>query len=48
MVGGAIEKVLDVDIPFSDLNHKILIIKKVQKTGKAYPRKAGKPSKEPL
>lgn len=48
LLGGEIRKVLDVELPFSDLNHKILIIQKVHKTGKAYPRKAGKPSKEPL
>ena len=48
ILGGKVEKILDVDLPFSDLNHKILIIQKVKKTGKAYPRKAGKPSKEPL
>lgn len=43
-----IVEVLDVDIPHSELNHKIAIIKKVAKTDKEYPRKAGKPSKEPL
>lgn len=48
VLGGEVDKVLDVKIPFSDLDHKILIIQKVAKTGKAYPRKAGKPNKEPL
>jgi len=40
--------VIDIEIPHSDLNHKIVIIKKNGKTEKAYPRKAGKPNKEPL
>ncbi len=40
--------VLDIEIPHSELNHKIVIIKKTGKTDKAYPRKAGKPSKEPI
>lgn len=43
-----IVQVIDVDIPHSELNHKIVIIKKNGKTDKEYPRKAGKPSKEPL
>lgn len=43
-----VEKVIDVKIPHSDLNHKIVIIKKTEKTDKLYPRKAGTPSKEPL
>lgn len=43
-----IEKVFDIDIPFTELNHKIIVIKKTGNTPKGYPRKAGKPSKEPL
>lgn len=48
ILGGEIIKVMDVQIPFSDLDHKILIIKKTKKTDKVYPRQAGKPGKEPL
>ena len=48
VLGGEIIKVMDVKIPFSDLDHKILIIKKTKKTHKMYPRQAGKPGKEPL
>lgn len=43
-----IEKVFDIEIPFTELNHKIIVIKKVGETPKGYPRKAGKPSKEPI
>lgn len=48
LLGGKVVEVLSVDIPFSDLNHKIVIIEKIAKTDKKYPRKAGTPSKEPL
>ena len=47
-LGGEVEDVLDVKIPFVNWNHKIAVIKKVKNTDKAYPRKAGKPSKEPI
>lgn len=43
-----VEHVIDVKIPHSDLNHKIVIIKKTGNTDKLYPRKAGTPAKEPL
>ena len=36
------------DIPFTDLKHCIVLIKKLRQIPSAYPRKAGKPSKEPL
>ncbi len=48
VLGGELESVLDVQIPLVDWNHKIAIIKKVKNTDKVYPRKAGKPSKEPI
>lgn len=42
-----IEKI-NVDLPDSDLNHNILVFKKVKNTPEKYPRKAGKPSKTPI
>lgn len=42
-----IEKI-DVKLPESDLNHNILVFKKVKNTPEKYPRKAGKPSKSPI
>lgn len=48
VLGAEIEKLMDIDLPFSDLQHKILIVRKTKPTLKAYPRKAGKPSKEPI
>lgn len=48
LLGGEPVDVLSVAIPFSNLDHKIAIFRKVRNTDKQYPRKAGKPSKEPL
>ncbi len=39
---------IDVELPETDLNHNILIFKKVKSTPDKYPRKAGKPSKTPI
>jgi len=39
---------INVEIPFSDLKHNIIVIQKLEKTPKAYPRKSGTPSKKPL
>lgn len=48
ILGGEIVERVDVHIPFSELHHNLLIIKKVASTPKQYPRQAGKPKKEPL
>lgn len=48
ILGGEIEDVFEVEIPFSELSHKIIIIKKVRQTPLQYPRKAGIPTKNPL
>lgn len=47
-LGGKIEGIKEVDIPKSDLRHKIVIIKKVRQTADIYPRKAPLPSKKPI
>ncbi len=41
-LGGKVAEVIDVEIPFTDLQHKLVIIEKTALTPKAYPRKAGK------
>ncbi len=46
-MGGQIEEVKEVVLP-SGINHCLVIIKKVAQTPSKYPRKAGKPSKEPI
>ncbi|MDO5062175.1 MAG: 16S rRNA (guanine(527)-N(7))-methyltransferase RsmG [Peptostreptococcaceae bacterium] len=48
LLGGELVEVLSVAIPFSELDHKIAIFRKIKNTDGKYPRKAGKPSKEPL
>lgn len=39
---------IDVELPDEELKHKILVFKKIDKTPDKYPRKAGKPLKQPL
>ena len=46
-MGGRIEEVKEVVLP-SGINHCLVIIKKIESTPSKYPRKAGKPSKEPI
>lgn len=47
-LGGEVEKKIDVSIPFSDLSHNLLIIKKIKNTPSQYPRGGGNPKKKPL
>ncbi len=48
ILGGQIEKVSEIKIQPLELNHTIVVIKKISKTPSIYPRKAGTPSKNPL
>ena len=48
ILGGDILPTFSVPIPKTDLNHKIIIIKKVRQTPIKYPRKAGILTKNPL
>ncbi|MBC7765211.1 MAG: 16S rRNA (guanine(527)-N(7))-methyltransferase RsmG [Hyphomonadaceae bacterium] len=48
ILGGELVDSLTVDLPFTDIKHHLVVIKKVQHCSTNYPRKAGKPSKEPL
>lgn len=48
ILGGKIEKIEKFNLPNSDNNRTILIIKKVKKTNGQYPRNAGIPTKKPL
>lgn len=47
-LGGKIKEVKEVNLPGTDIIRKIVIIEKIESTNSKYPRKAGKPSKEPL
>jgi len=48
LLGGEFIKIENYDVSDTDLNHNIVLIKKVSQTPTKYPRKAPKPSKEPL
>jgi len=48
ILGGSIEEVKEFIIPGTDLNRSIVLVKKLRQTPVKYPRKAGKPTKEPL
>lgn len=48
ILGGRIECVKEVLVPRSDLHHSLVTVKKLFRTPSKYPRKAGKPAKEPL
>ena len=48
ILGGEVSEIFSADIPFTDLSHKIIIVKKVRHTPMGYPRKAGIPSKTPI
>ena len=47
-MGGKIEEVKSVYLTEGELNHTLCVIRKIEKTPSKYPRKAGKPSKEPI
>ncbi len=47
-LGGSLNKPVYFSLPNTDINRSFLIINKEKNTPKAYPRKAGTPSKEPL
>ncbi len=47
VLGGKIEKIENIQIN-GGLDRNIIIIKKIKNTPEKYPRKAGKPSKEPI
>jgi 16S rRNA (guanine527-N7)-methyltransferase len=48
ILGGKIEEIKEVTLPFSDFKRNIILIRKLRQMPLKYPRKAGKPSKEPL
>ena len=48
ILGGKLEKVEKLTLPDSDIGRSFVFIKKIKKTPKAYPRKAGTASKQPL
>ena len=41
ILGGEVEDVFEAEIPYSDLKHRIIIVKKVRQTPKRFPTKPG-------
>ncbi len=48
ILGGEVVDIFSVNIPKTDLNHKIIIVKKVRHTPQQYPRKPGIAAKSPI
>lgn len=48
ILGGQVEGIRNVKVPYSYKTHNIIVIGKVKKTPKKYPRNPGKPKKSPL
>ena len=48
LLGGRTEVVRQISLPDCDADRCLVFIKKISKTAKAYPRKAGMPSRAPL
>ena len=47
-LGGEISSILEESVPGTNFFHVIISVKKVRQTTPQFPRKAGKPSKQPL
>lgn len=47
-LGGEVQSLNNIQIPYSTINHSIIIIKKFRQTPSQYPRKAGTVSKVPI
>lgn len=48
ILGGKLEAVKEFALPNSNINRTLILVRKLRQTPTKYPRKAGKPSKEPL
>ena len=48
ILGGKIEKIDKFLLPDSNIERNVVVVRKFRQTPTKYPRKAGKPSKEPL
>lgn len=48
ILGGKIEKIEKMELPFTNIERNVVVVRKFRQTPTKYPRKAGKPSKEPL
>lgn len=48
ILGGKIEKIEKMELPFTNIERNVVVVRKFRQTPTKYPRKAGKPVKEPL
>jgi 16S rRNA (guanine527-N7)-methyltransferase len=48
LLGGKWIETRNIKIPFSEKNHKLVVVEKIRNTPGKYPRKAGIPKKSPL
>lgn len=48
ILGGKIEKIEKINLPNTDIQRNIVIIRKIKNTPKEYPRKPGTPQKSPI
>ena len=48
VLGGTVDRVVDYDIPGTEIRHRAIVIKKAQETPKKYPRAFAKIKKNPL
>ena len=48
ILGGKTQKVVQFELPDTDIARSLVIIKKEKSTGMKYPRKSGIPSRKPL
>lgn len=48
ILGGRLIKTEEFELPGTDMARSLILIKKISKTPRKYPRTAGKPTKEPL
>lgn len=48
VLGGSVEKVVNIQIPHTDIKHSLVMIKKLCQTPAQFPRKAGKVNRDPI
>jgi len=48
ILGGKIEKIEKLELPFTNIERNVVVVRKFRHTPTKYPRKAGTPVKEPL
>lgn len=48
VLGGSLQETIEVTVEGTDLNHNLVVVKKIKETSKDYPRKAGTAAKKPI